>query len=65
MAHEVYANAFFDLGKRYFKADDLEISRVLIAKGLEINPEHEKLQDLNARWERKKNGDEWFMDRFY
>jgi tetratricopeptide (TPR) repeat protein len=65
VAHEVYANAFFDLGKRYFKADDLEISRDLIAKGLEINPEHEKLQDLNARWERKKNGDEWFMDRFY
>ena len=65
VAHEVYANAFFDLGKRYFKADDLEISRELIAKGLEINPEHKNLQDLNARWERKKNGDEWFMDRFY
>ncbi|MEE2733293.1 MAG: protein kinase [Pseudomonadota bacterium] len=65
VAHEVYANAFFTLGKRYFKSDDLEISGDLIAKGLEINPEHENLQDLNARWERKKNGDEWFMDRFY
>ena len=65
VAHDVYANAFFDLGKRYFKADDLAISKELIAKGLEINPQHEALQDLNARWERKKNGDEWFMDRFY
>ena len=65
VAHEVYANAFFNLGKRYFKSDDLEVSGDLITKGLEINPEHEKLQDLNARWERKKNGDEWFMDRFY
>jgi len=65
VAHDVYANAFFAAGKRYFKQENLEVSRELIAKGLEINPQHEKLQDLNARWQRKKDGDEYFMDRFY
>lgn len=65
LANDVYANAFFDVGKRYFKEENLEVSKGLIAKGLEINPQHEKLKDLDARWQRKKEGDEFFMDRFY
>lgn len=64
-ANNVYSDAFFTLGKQYFKNDDMAISKELIVKGLQINPEHEKLMDLQARWQRKSEGKSFFLDRFY
>ncbi|MCG8314154.1 MAG: hypothetical protein MI976_13160, partial [Pseudomonadales bacterium] len=65
IATELYSNAFFKLGKDYFKEDQLDISKDLIAKGLEINPQHEDLNELNDRWQRKNSGEESFFDKFY
>lgn len=64
-ANKLYANAFFQLGKKRFKEKDMETSRYLISKGLEINPNHKELKDLHARWQRRHDGDEYFLDRFY
>lgn len=64
-ARDIYANAFFLSGKKHFKHNAMAASKRLISMGLEISPDDENLQDLNARWERKMAGKETFIDRFY
>ena len=64
-ANDLYAEAFFQLGKKHFKNKDMEVSKALISKGLEIDPNHAQLKDLYARWQRRQTGNEGFFDRFY
>ncbi|MGB3621338.1 protein kinase [Ketobacter sp. MCCC 1A13808] len=65
VANGVYSDAFYELGKKYFKRNQMEMSRDLIAKGLQINPQHEQLRDLSARWSRRNNNDDYFLDKLY
>lgn len=64
-ANAVYADAFFQLGKKHFKLKDMDTSKRLIAMGLKINPQDTKLNDLDDRWKRRQQGNESFFDIFY
>lgn len=64
-ANSVYSDAFYEMGKKYFRQNQMELSRDLIAKGLQINPQDQRLQDLNARWERRQSDSENMVDRLY
>lgn len=64
-ANALYTSAFFQLGRKYFKLHDLATSRKLIAMGLEIDPQDRDLKELYARWERRSQKTERWLDRFY
>jgi tetratricopeptide (TPR) repeat protein len=54
-ANDIYAAAFYRTGEQYFQRNELDTSRRLIAMGLAINPQDQKLQDLQQRLELHMN----------
>ncbi|HVL00097.1 MAG TPA: serine/threonine-protein kinase [Dongiaceae bacterium] len=64
-ANAHFADAFFKVGKKHFKSRDMDTSAKLIAMGLKIDPQDKKLNDLKSRWDRRKQGKEYLLDRFY
>ncbi|HVK99295.1 MAG TPA: protein kinase [Dongiaceae bacterium] len=64
-ANATFTDAFFKVGKKHFKRKDMDTSEQLIAMGLKIDPQDKQLNELKSRWDRRKHGKEYLLDRFY
>jgi mannose/fructose/N-acetylgalactosamine-specific phosphotransferase system component IIB len=61
-ACRIYSDAFFQMAKPVYKANNPDKSLDLIKKGLDINPNHEKLKKLHKRRVDHPDGKESIFD---